>query len=91
MDWSEESFGFEITVGASIGDLPPATALDRVTALLEQQGWQLARRSDGAVGGSRELFEVWVEARPLKVTVLGQSPLYSSPAEPGSAYVVRPR
>jgi hypothetical protein len=91
VDWSEESFGFEITAGASIGDLPPTTALDRVTGLLERQGWQLARRSDGTVGGSRGLFEVGVEARPLKVTVLGQSPLYSSPAEPGSSYVVTPR
>ena len=38
VDWSEERFGFEITVGASIGELPPVTALDRVSALLEQRG-----------------------------------------------------
>jgi hypothetical protein len=91
VDWSEESFGFEITVCASIGDLSPATALDRVAVLLEQQGWQLKQRSEATIGGSRELFEVWVDARPLRVTVLGQSPLYSSPAEPGSSYLVEPR
>jgi hypothetical protein len=91
VDWSEESFGFEITVGANIGDLPPAMALDRIAVLLEQEGWQLTRRSDSAVGGSRELFEVGVEAWPLKVTLVGQSPLYSSPAQPGSSFVVSPR
>jgi len=91
VDWSEERFGFEITVGASIGDMPPSTALDRVGALLEQQGWQLTQRTANVVGGSRELFEVWVDARPLKVTVLGRSPVYRSPPEPGSAFVVEAR
>jgi hypothetical protein len=91
VDWSEERFGFEITIGASIGNLPPVTALDRVSTLLEQQGWRLTQRTDDAVGGSRELFEVWVDARPLKVTVFGRSPLYRSPPEPGSAFVVEAR
>jgi hypothetical protein len=91
VDWSEERFGFEITLSVSIGDLLPTIALDRITVLLEQRGWQLTRRTDNIVGGLRELFEVLVDARPLRVTVLGQSPLYSSPAEPGVPYLIEPR
>ncbi|MGW4941007.1 hypothetical protein ACWEOZ_05375 [Actinoplanes sp. NPDC004185] len=95
VDWSEESYGFEVTVDASIGDLPPADALDRVSELLTDQNWDLAdrvtRTANVAVGGSRELYSLWVDARPLRLTVLGQSPLYRAPAEPGTPYVVEPR
>lgn len=95
VDWSEERFGFEVTVDASIGDMPPSEALDRVSALLAQQGWDLADRvtrpKNVAVGGSRGLYGIWVDARPLRLTALGQSPLYRSPAEPGSSYVVESR
>ncbi len=95
VDWSEETFGFEITVVVIIGDLPPAAALDRVSESLLQHRWELADRvtrpTNVAVGGARELFSVWVDARPLRLTVRGESPLYRSPAQPGAAYLIEPR
>lgn len=95
VDWSEETYGFEVSIVANIGDLPPTTALGRVSEVLAQQNWELAdqvtRPTHVAVGGSRELFSVWVDARPLRLTVLGQSPLFRSPAEPDSTYVIEPR
>jgi hypothetical protein len=87
VDWSEES--------NEVGDPPPTEALDRVSELLTTQNWNLADRltrpTNVAVGGSRELYTLWVDARPLRLTVLGQSPLYRAPAEPNSSYVVEPR
>ena len=95
VDWSEERFGFEITVDAHLDQLAPAEALDRVSALLTQQAWELGERltrtTNVAVGASRELYTLWVDARPLRLAVLGQSPLYRSPAEPGTSYVIEPR
>jgi len=95
VDWSEESFGFEITIDASIGDLPAEVALDRVSATLGQQGWQLADpvevRTGVAVRGSRGLYTVYADARPLRLSLVGKSPLWRSPADPGSDFVIEPR
>ena len=95
VNWSEERFGYEITVDAHLDHLEPAEALDRVSVLLTQQGWELAERltrtTNVAVGASRELYSLWVDARPFRLAVLGQSPLYRSPAEPDTSYVIEPR
>jgi hypothetical protein len=95
VDWSEESFGFEVTVTAALRDLASAEALDTVSALLLRQGWQLSDRvvrpASLAVEGTRELYRVWVDSRPLRMTVLGQSPLYRSPAAPITDFVIEPR
>jgi hypothetical protein len=92
VEWSEERFGFEITVAAGLGDATPVDALARVGDLLEQRGWQLTGRvADVAVGADRSLFTVWADARPPRVTLLGRSPLYHSPSGPDSAFVVEPR
>jgi hypothetical protein len=94
VDWSEESFGFDITVGAGLGDLAPADALDRVSAQLAALGWQLddrvVRPKGVAVSATRNLFSLYVHAQPLKVTLLGESPLYRSPAT-GPDFVIEPR
>jgi hypothetical protein len=95
VDWSEEGFGFEIFVDVSLGDLSADVALDRVSAVLRRQGWELAdpvkKRTGVTVGGSRDLYAVHVDARPLRLTVLGTSPLWRSPAEPGTDFVIEPR
>jgi hypothetical protein len=91
-------------VSAGLGDADPVAALSRVSDLLEQRGWCLTDRVAGApgtdasssaggvtIGADRRLFAVWVDARPSKISLLGRSPLYRSPAEPGSAFVVEPR
>ncbi|MEU8609414.1 hypothetical protein AB0C29_15570 [Actinoplanes sp. NPDC048791] len=95
VNWSEESFGFEVTIQAGLGDLPPAEALDRVSTLLAAHGWRLEERitrpAGVAVEGFRDHFAVLVDARPAKITVLGESPLYRAPAAPASAFVIEPR
>lgn len=95
VDWSEERFGFEITIDARIGDLPAEVALHRISAVLGQQGWQLADpvevRTGVAVRGSRGLYTVYADARPLRLSLVGKSPLWRSPAEPDSSYVIEPR
>jgi hypothetical protein len=95
VDWSEESFGFEITVDANIGGLPAEAALDRVSVVLIQQGWELAApvevRTGVAIRGSRGLYTVYTDARPLRLRLVGKSPLWRSPAEPGSDFVIEPR
>jgi hypothetical protein len=95
VDLSEESFGFEITIDVSIGDIPAGAALDHLRAALGQQGWQLAppveTRTGVAVSGSRGLYTAYADARPLKLSLTGESPLWRSPAEPGSDFVIEPR
>jgi hypothetical protein len=93
VDWGEERFGFEIAVSAGLDDAEPAAVLASVSEVIEQRGWLLTDRVAGgvAVGAERRLFAIWADARPSKVTVLGQSPLYRSPSDPGSAFVVEPR
>ncbi|GAA3349782.1 hypothetical protein GCM10020358_73210 [Amorphoplanes nipponensis] len=95
VDWSEERFGFEVTVVAGIGDLPPAAALARVSAILVPEGWELgdpvSRPTSVALSASRDLFGLWIDARPLRLTVLGQSPLYRAPGDSGPSYLVEPR
>jgi hypothetical protein len=92
---SEESFGFEVTIGVSLGDLSPAEALDRISTQLAAHGWRLdariARPTGVAVEGFRDHFAVLVDARPRKLTVLGESPLYRAPAAPASDFVIEPR
>jgi hypothetical protein len=95
VDLSEESFGFEITIDVTIGDLAAEAALDRLRAALRQQDWQLEdpveTRTGLAVRGSRGLYTAYADARPLRLTLMSESPLWRAPAKPGSDFVIEPR
>lgn len=93
IDWSEERFGFEIWCDAGLDGMPAAEALDSIGTVLARHGWTVTGpdHAKSEIRAARDLFSVWVEARPVKVVLLGESPLYSSPAEADAGFVVEAR
>ena len=95
VDWSEESFGFEFTISAETRGLPSEHVLNQLSARLTGHGWELdtpvTRPGGVIIEGSRGLFSVFVYVQRLKVTLMGKSPLYRSPAAPADDFVIEPR
>jgi hypothetical protein len=93
VDWSEEKFGFEIRLKAGLVDTSPAEALNSVGTALARRGWALKEPDpeQAEYQASRNLFTVSIRADQTTLMLFGESPLYWSPAEAGSSYVVEAR
>jgi len=91
VDWSAEKYGFEIDASCDIGDLAVDKAMDRMTRVLRDAGWEPKDPGDSALRSVRDQYEIFVDADPGLVFVLGRSPLFSAPAAPATTWITEPR